>query len=67
MEALGRRALEILGEFHAQNVANTACAFAKMEMRPEALVAAKVRAKAQTPSLLLPRKYSLRKLPSLRR
>ena len=30
--------MAIRGECHAQNVANTAWAFAKMEMRPEALV-----------------------------
>ena len=33
-----------------------------VKLPPEALVAAKVRANAQTPRLLLPRKYSLRKL-----
>ena len=40
MKALWRRVFEILGELSTQNVANTTLAFAKMEVRPEALMEA---------------------------
>ena len=40
MKAVARRALEILGEFNAQELANTVWAFAKLEAHDDALLEA---------------------------